>query len=411
MAITETKIVTLFDDAGKTIAFAPRTKISAISDDNGAELQSILNGKLALAGGTMTGHITFAGGTTQSTIKGLKWNSISSKNPYIGYATDQTDGTFVVSSLLGTNYASGLAIGGGSGNLLYKGAVVLHADNWSNYAAAASHNHSASNITSGTLPIGRGGTGAADAINARNNLLYLGPNPITSTANDTTAKWGAYGPGTLSFYSATGQLIDQPAQWGLLLTLSAGIGAEVHQIWTTQSSGNLLHRGGNASGWNGTWRTILDSSNYSSYALPLSGGSLSGGLTAPIFGATQHMTISAGLVQSMVDGQSRWFGNGIAFSNPTTKNDQGWLRVTGTGEADTVFEIATGDDGGAGETIAVRQYNTSNTISRELILLNTSGNTTFPGSVYKRGQNVPSTFVQSGQPTGTFQTGDIWFVT
>jgi hypothetical protein len=38
------------------------------------------------------------------------------------------------------------------------------------------------------LPIGRGGTGAADAINARNNLLYIGQNPITSTANDTTAK-------------------------------------------------------------------------------------------------------------------------------------------------------------------------------------------------------------------------------
>lgn len=86
------------------------------------------------------------------------------------------------------------------------------------------------------------------------------------------------------------------------------------------------------------------------------------------------------------------------------------MRVTGTGESDTVFEIATGDDGGAGETIAVRQYNTSNTISRELILLNTSGNTTFPGSVYKRGQNVPAVIVQSGQPTGTFQTGDLWLI-
>ena len=80
-----------------------------------------------------------------------------------------------------------MAIGGGSGNLLYKGAVVLHADNYSSYAAPASHNHSAANITSGTLSISRGGTGAADAINARNNLLYLGNNPITSTANDTTA--------------------------------------------------------------------------------------------------------------------------------------------------------------------------------------------------------------------------------
>ena len=54
----------------------------------------------------------------------LKWGTVNSKNPYIGYASDQTDGTFVVGSLLGTNYASGLAIGGGSGNLLWKGTKV-----------------------------------------------------------------------------------------------------------------------------------------------------------------------------------------------------------------------------------------------------------------------------------------------
>lgn len=54
----------------------------------------------------------------------LKWGTVNSKNPYIGYASDQVDGTFVVGSLLGTNYSSGLAIGGGSGNLLWKGAKV-----------------------------------------------------------------------------------------------------------------------------------------------------------------------------------------------------------------------------------------------------------------------------------------------
>lgn len=54
----------------------------------------------------------------------LKWGTVNHKNPYIGYASDQVDGTFVVGSLLGTNYASGLAIGGGSGNLLWKGAKV-----------------------------------------------------------------------------------------------------------------------------------------------------------------------------------------------------------------------------------------------------------------------------------------------
>lgn len=81
-------------------------------------------------------YITTDGGTINKskTIKmdasansngaNLKWGTVNSKNPYIGYASDQVDGTFVVGSLLGTNYASGLAIGGGSGNLLWKGAKV-----------------------------------------------------------------------------------------------------------------------------------------------------------------------------------------------------------------------------------------------------------------------------------------------
>lgn len=60
---------------------------------------------------------------------GLKWTTINSKNPYIGYASDQRDGTFLLSSLTGTNYASGLAIEGSSNNLLWKGKQVAVVDN------------------------------------------------------------------------------------------------------------------------------------------------------------------------------------------------------------------------------------------------------------------------------------------
>ena len=49
------------------------------------------------------------------------------------------------------------------------------------------------------------------------------------------------------------------------------------------------------------------------------------------------------------------------------------MRVTGTAEANTTLEIATGDDGGAGEQIVVRQYNTSNEVAREVKLLDTNG--------------------------------------
>lgn len=99
---------------------------------NGAE-----KGKVTSSGTIDLGTVITADGGTinkSKTIKmdasansdgaNLKWGTVNSKNPYIGYASDQVDGTFVVGSLLGTNYASGLAIGGGSGNLLWKGAKV-----------------------------------------------------------------------------------------------------------------------------------------------------------------------------------------------------------------------------------------------------------------------------------------------
>ena len=80
---------------------------------------------LSLDGGTIKKSKTIKmDASANSDGANLKWGTVNSKNPYIGYASDQVDGTFVVGSLLVTNYASGLAIGGGSGNLLWKGTKV-----------------------------------------------------------------------------------------------------------------------------------------------------------------------------------------------------------------------------------------------------------------------------------------------
>lgn len=51
--------------------------------------------------------------------------------------------------------------------------------------AAASHNHSTDNITSGVLPIARGGTGGGTRTLAFNNLAYFGTNITGGTDNDT----------------------------------------------------------------------------------------------------------------------------------------------------------------------------------------------------------------------------------
>ena len=116
----------------------------------------------------------------------------------------------------------------------------------------------------GTLPIANGGTGQVTRVNAQSALSWIGDNPITSVANDTTTNWGALGHG-IAFYSTEGLLTDQAQQYGLILNVPKQKSTEVFQLWHDQPSGNLRHRGGNASNWSGTWRTCLDSINYTDY--------------------------------------------------------------------------------------------------------------------------------------------------
>ena len=180
--------------------------------------------------------------------------------------------------------AGGGTVTRGQDKLTFNGNIVYHAGRkptLSELGAAAS-NHSHSNY--------------AASSHEHNYLNVKGTNTINSTANDTTAKWGAQG-NSVHWYTEANKINGQPSQWGYLVNI--GQSSEVHQIWMEQANGNLFHRGGNNSGWGGSWKTILDSSNYSNYAaarshthnyaasnhnhdsayLKLSGGTLSGQLT------------------------------------------------------------------------------------------------------------------------------------
>lgn len=57
--------------------------------------------------------------------------------------------------------------------------------------APSSHNHSADNITSGVLPIGRGGTGGTTAKSAQHNML-ADMNEVTDDVNDNTTVLSSY---------------------------------------------------------------------------------------------------------------------------------------------------------------------------------------------------------------------------
>lgn len=88
-------------------------------------LNDALKDKLSISGDTLKGNLKITNNSNlQSKEPHLNWKTIGTNTPYIGFAQDQVDGTFLLCSLKGANYQEGLAIGGGSGNLLWKGTKV-----------------------------------------------------------------------------------------------------------------------------------------------------------------------------------------------------------------------------------------------------------------------------------------------
>ena len=61
---------------------------------------------------------------TQKNQPSIQWAEVNNKNPYIGYAKDKTDGTFIVGSTAGTKASDGLSIDGTSGKLTWNGEQV-----------------------------------------------------------------------------------------------------------------------------------------------------------------------------------------------------------------------------------------------------------------------------------------------
>ena len=109
--------------AGATIVY-PAENCSTFTSDFGALTPAAAKKAVdtfaitKAAGGTLTNR-----SSAQKDEPSIGWKTIGANTPYIGFAKDQADGTFVW-SLRGTNYQSGLAIGGGTGNLLWKGSAI-----------------------------------------------------------------------------------------------------------------------------------------------------------------------------------------------------------------------------------------------------------------------------------------------
>jgi hypothetical protein len=195
-----------------------------------------------------------------------------------------------------------------------------------------------------------------------------------------------------------------------------GVGQDINTSYRLITNGSIyLNSNGNGFA-EGTWKQrrgggtfydVLDTASYSSYALPLAGGTLSGNLLFANSGTTKRG------IQGTVGVNDMWFVGGGA-----TAENAGFL------------EISTGDDGqtgGAAEPIYVRQYGPGDpltgTLFRSASLLDANGNTSFPGNFFAGGyvraykgaaSNTPGLEVRGGtggvriQTYGLDANADAW---
>lgn len=175
-------VQTSLDKADTALQSAPVTSVNGKTGDVTLGAGDV--NALSLDGGTIKKSKTVKmDASANSNGANLKWGTVNSKNPYIGYASDQADGTFVVGSLLGTNYASGLAIGGGSGNLLWKGTKVATINDIPDISGKQDKLTAGSNISIS------GNTISATVPTVNNGKLTIqknGTDVATFTANQST---------------------------------------------------------------------------------------------------------------------------------------------------------------------------------------------------------------------------------
>ena len=147
--------------------------------------------------------------------------------------------------------------------------------------AAKSHNHDAGAITSGTLPIHRGGTGATDKAAAANSLGVYSLNDKTSIpANADLNTYKTAGTYVMTTDVNAATLKNCPTG-GVSFTLWVDyiLSSTMYIAQKVQcyNNGRMYHRESFDSGssWN-SWKVVLDSGNYNSYVPTKTGGGASG---------------------------------------------------------------------------------------------------------------------------------------
>ena len=211
--------------------------------------QTITGAKTFNANVTMSSgkNVTFDYTSTQKDAGGIKWKASNSKNPYIGYCTTSTDGTFMVGSLAGTTYTTGLCIGGSSGNLLWKGSKVVTASDTATTSTAglmsASDKTKLNGLSNYTLPTASsstlGGVKTGSNITNSSGTISVSKTNVTNALGYTPAS-----PTDLEnkadVYKITAGAVSDNFEEGTPLTVGMDMGGKT-LVFNTNASYNTGH--------------------------------------------------------------------------------------------------------------------------------------------------------------------------
>lgn len=113
------------------------------------------------------------------------------------------------------------------------------------------YNNTLKQINTGDMvfDIENGGTGASTAAKARQNINFIGRNPIANLEEDTTATWAAFGTG-VALIDANGIITNKPNVAGGFI-FNQVVDNLVYQVWygMVGSTMPVHYRAGNSSGW------------------------------------------------------------------------------------------------------------------------------------------------------------------
>lgn len=206
------------------------------------------------------------------------------------------------------------------------------------------------------------------------NIAFIGVNPL-ELADDTTVWWTNAQSG-YAWFTENGHVTDQPAGYGFIINYAYG--SDVFQLFKAQAGGDIWYRGGNASGWAGTWIKMLQPSDIAT-KLNTTGGRIANGDQCVASSKNFLLSVDHGTDNSANCGlqvRTRW-GNS---AGTILELDRGWngssagsfpcLIVNGAGQ--TIVQSANVSESGGSGILA---YTTTPMVR------NISGGTSEPSSL------------------------------